>query len=132
VAGQPGPRPGPAARGGRRLAAAILTGGGHAGREFDVSGPELIGAPGFLALLAKLGGRTVTCAAVDDNAYEAYRAAVMADPANAGCFELFTGTGTAIRTGYLGQLGTGVQELTGRPPVTLAQVARHYRDQAGG
>ena len=113
-------------------AVAALVTGGHAGREYDVTGPELIGAPEFLALLAELGGRPVSFAAVDDDAYEAYRAAFMADPANAGCFELFTGTGTAIRTGYLGQLGTGVQELTGRPPVTLAHVARHYRDQAGG
>jgi NAD(P)H dehydrogenase (quinone) len=113
-------------------AVAALTTGGHAGRAYDITGPELIGAPEFLALLAELGGRSVTCAAVGDEAYEAYRAAFMADPANAGCVELFTGTGTAIRTGYLGQLGTGVLELTGRPPVTLAQVARHYPDQAGG
>jgi hypothetical protein len=74
----------------------------------------------------------VTCAAVDDDAYEAHRTAFMADPANAACVELFTGSGIAIRTGYLGQLSTGVQQLTGRAPVTLAQVARHYRDQAGG
>jgi NAD(P)H dehydrogenase (quinone) len=113
-------------------AVAALTTDGHAGREYDITGPELIGAPQFLALLAELGGRPVTCAAVDDDAYEAYRAAFMADPANAGCFELFTGSGAAIRTGYLGQLGTGVQQLTGRAPATLAQVARRYRENAGG
>ncbi|HMG62986.1 MAG TPA: NAD(P)H-binding protein [Streptosporangiaceae bacterium] len=113
-------------------AVAALTTDGHAGREYDITGPELIGAPQFLALLAELGGRPVTCAAVDDDAYEAYRAAFMADPANAGCFELFTGSGAAIRTGYLGQLGTGVQQLTGRAPATLAQVARRCRENAGG
>ena len=113
-------------------AVAALTTDGHAGREYDITGPELIGAPQFLALLAELGGRPVTCAAVDDDAYEAYRAAFMADPANAGCFELFTGSGAAIRTGYLGQLGAGVQQLTGRAPATLAQVARRYRENAGG
>jgi NAD(P)H dehydrogenase (quinone) len=113
-------------------AVAALTTDGHAGREYDITGPELIGAPQFLALLAELGGRPVTCAAVDDDAYEAYRTAFMADPANAGCFELFTGSGIAIRTGYLGQLGTGVQQLTGGAPVTLAQLARHYRENAGG
>jgi NAD(P)H dehydrogenase (quinone) len=113
-------------------AVAALTTDGHAGREYDITGPELIGAPQFLALLRELGGGPVTCAAVDDDAYEAYRTAFMADPANAACVELFTGSGIAIRTGYLGQLSTGVQQLTGRAPVTLAQVARHYRDQAGG
>jgi NAD(P)H dehydrogenase (quinone) len=113
-------------------AVAALTSAGHEGREYDITGPELIDAPRFGALLAELGGRPVTCAAVDDGAYEAYRTAFMADPANAGCFELFTGSGIAIRTGYLSQLGSGVQQLTGRAPVTLAQVARHYREQAGG
>ena len=111
--------------------AALIT-DGHAARAYDITGPELIGAPQFLALLEKLGGRPVTCAAVDDDAYEAYRTAFMADPANAGCFELFTGSGVAIRTGYLSQLGTGVRQLTGRPPLTLARLARHYRDNAGG
>jgi NAD(P)H dehydrogenase (quinone) len=113
-------------------AVAALTGDGHEGQAYDITGPELIDAPRYLALLEELGGRPVAGQAVDDDAYEAYRTAFMADPANAGYFELFTGTGTAIRTGYLRQLGTGVKQLTGRPPAALAQVARQYRGLAGG
>lgn len=55
-----------------------------------------------------------------------------ADPANAGCFELFTGTGAAIRAGYMRPVSPVVAQLTARPPGTLAQLARQYRDQAGG
>ncbi|MDQ2760390.1 MAG: hypothetical protein M3Y17_08130 [Actinomycetota bacterium] len=36
--------------------------------------------------------------------------------------ELFTGTGQAIRAGYLSQLGTGVHDLTGRSPLSLREV----------
>jgi hypothetical protein len=41
------------------------------------------------------------------------------DPANAAYFELFTGTGRAIRTGQMSVLGDGVQQLAGHPPHAL-------------
>lgn len=49
------------------------------------------------------------------------------DPDNAAYLELFTGIGQAIRTGYLSQLGDGVQKLTGRSPLSLRQVFQQHR-----
>ena len=100
-------------------AAAALTTDAHEGRIYDVTGPELIDARRYLELLAEFGGRPVVLADADDDAYDRYRQAFMADPANAAYFELFTGTGTAIRTGYLSGIGTGVEDLTGHRPQPL-------------
>jgi len=100
-------------------AAAALTTDGHEGRVYDVTGPELIDARDYVALLAEFGGRPVDRVEVDDEAYARYRAAFSSEPANAEYFELFGGTGKAIRTGYLSRLGTGVADLTGRAPVSL-------------
>jgi NAD(P)H dehydrogenase (quinone) len=54
-----------------------------------------------------------------DEEYERYRTAFSADPANAVYFELFTGTGRAIRTGQMSVFGNGVQQLAGHPPHAL-------------
>lgn len=103
-------------------AAAALTETAPAGRVYDVTGAELVDAQQYVALLEEFGGRQVVRDDVDDAEYERYRAAFAANPDNAAYFELFTGTGQAIRTGYLGQLGDGVQQLTGRAPLSLRQV----------
>lgn len=108
-------------------AAGALTAGGHEGQVYDVTGPELIDAPRYLAYLRDLGrdlgAGPVELAGTGDAEYERYRAAFMANPGNAGYFELFTTTGTALRTGYLRQLGTGVQQLAGRAPQRLEEVS---------
>jgi NAD(P)H dehydrogenase (quinone) len=58
---------------------------------------------------------------VDDDAYDRHRAAFVADPANAGTFELFTGSGRAIREGRLRVVGNGVEALTGRRPRAMEE-----------
>ncbi|MEC3973833.1 NAD(P)H-binding protein [Amycolatopsis sp. H20-H5] len=100
-------------------AAVALTTDGHAGKTYDITGPELVDARRYSAFLEDLAGRPIACEQVDDAGYDRYRAAFAADPANAAYFELFTGTGQAIRGGQLGGPGAGVQELTGRPPLSL-------------
>ena len=107
-------------------AAAALTETRPAGRVYDVTGPELVDAQQYVALLEEFGGRQVVRDDVDDAEYERYRAAFSADPDNAAYFELFTGTGQAIRTGYLSQLGDGVQQLTGRSALSLRQVFQQH------
>ncbi len=103
-------------------AAAALTGEGHEGRVYDITGPEPIDAPRYAALLEEVGGRPIDRVEVGDAEYERYRVAFCANPHNAEYFELFTGTGRAIREGYLDALGTGILHLTGRPPLSLREV----------
>jgi NAD(P)H dehydrogenase (quinone) len=100
-------------------AAAVLTGDGHEGHRYDITGPQLIDATGFLALVNRLADQPVERIDVDDEAYERYRTGFMTDPANTGTFELFTGTGKAIRTGWLDALSDDVHRLTGRTPTAL-------------
>lgn len=103
-------------------AAAALIESASAGRVYDVTGPELVDAQQYVALLEEFGGRQVVRDDVDDAEYERYRAAFSADPDNSAYFELFAGTGQAIRTGFLSQLGDGVKQLTGRSALSLRQV----------
>jgi NAD(P)H dehydrogenase (quinone) len=92
---------------------------GHEGRRYTVTGPDLVDADGYLALLTQVAGVAVERVDVDDDDYERYRAEFMRDPAHAGLFELFTGTGKAIREGHLSEVGDGVQVLAGRAPAAL-------------
>jgi NAD(P)H dehydrogenase (quinone) len=108
-------------------AVAVVAGGGHAGRCYDITGPELIDAAGYLEFLRGLSGRPVVLAPASDAEYECYRSAFMADPANGGGFELLTGTGAALRAGYMRQLTPAVRELTGRAPASLAELAARAR-----
>ena len=102
-----------------RRTVAALTGDGHEGHRYDITGPELIDATGFLALVNRLTDRPVERIDVDDETYERYRTDFMTDPANTGTFELFTGTGEAIRAGWLNVLSDDVRRLTGRTPTAL-------------
>jgi NAD(P)H dehydrogenase (quinone) len=103
-------------------AAAAVTSEVTDGRIYRITGPELIGAAGFTGLLADVAGAPVECVQIDDTAYEQYRIAFQAEPRNAGYTELFTGTGVAIRTGFLSEQSDDVLALTGRPPLTLGQI----------
>jgi len=47
-------------------AAAVLTGEGHAGRIYDLTGPQSITQDGVAAMIAEVFGRPVVCRAVDD------------------------------------------------------------------
>jgi NAD(P)H dehydrogenase (quinone) len=101
-------------------AAAVLTGGAeHASRIYDITGPELLGAGDLAEIFAAVGDRPVQAVALDDDAFAAGLAAAGL-PAEA--LPLITSFGAAIREGQLDQLGTAVQDLTGRAPRTVQDV----------
>jgi NAD(P)H dehydrogenase (quinone) len=107
-------------------AASALTSDGHEGRSYVITGPGLVSASDYHSLLEEFGGRPVECAQVDDATYQQYRTAFESDPLNSDYFELFTGTGQAIRTGYLSERTAAVQELTGRAASSMSEVFGQY------
>jgi NAD(P)H dehydrogenase (quinone) len=90
-------------------AAAVLAGGDeHAGKAYDITGPELLSG----ADLARLYGAEPV--AVDDEAFAAALPPAIAP--------LLVSFGVAIREGFLDQRSGDVEALTGRAPKPLADV----------
>ena len=108
------------------VAAAVLTTGGHEGKTYDVTGPELLRQDDVAALLGEVSGRAVEAVAVDDESF--VRGLVesgLPEPAA----RAFASFGTAIREGYLAGISGSVRGLTGRPPASLRDVFQAHRDE---
>jgi NAD(P)H dehydrogenase (quinone) len=105
------------------VAAAVLTGDGHEGKTYDVTGPELLGAHELAALYAELGGREVEVQGLDDETFIAGLAAAFGDDDHARYgAELVASFGRSIREGAQSARSDTVERLTGRPPRTLRSV----------
>lgn len=101
-------------------AAAWLAGGTeHAGRTYDITGPELLSADQLARTYAAAGGSPVTAQDQPDGTFIAGLEAAGLPPEVAVLLASF---GVAIRDGHLDQLSTAVQDLTGRPPRTVSEV----------
>ena len=102
------------------VAAAVLTTDGHDGKEYDITGPEALGARDVAALYTEFGGRPVEVAAVDDEAYAAglVEHAGMPEPVA----RTYTTFGIGTRRGYSAALSTTVAELTGSEPTSARDV----------
>jgi NAD(P)H dehydrogenase (quinone) len=95
-------------------AAAVLAGGDeHAGKAYDITGPELLGG----ADLAHLYGAEPV--GVDDDAFVAGLIAAGLPEVAAPLIASF---GIAIREGFLDQKSGDVEALTGRAPRSVAEV----------
>jgi NAD(P)H dehydrogenase (quinone) len=101
-------------------AAAVITGDGHAGKAYDITGPELLDADARATVFADLIGAPVDVVQVDDEAFAAGVAEATGLPIEAG--RLYASFGRAAREGQLDALTTTVQDLTGRRPRTLLDV----------
>jgi NAD(P)H dehydrogenase (quinone) len=114
------------------VAAAVLVAGGHAGAVYDVTGPERFGATELAALYAKLGGREVAAAALDDDAFIASLVGETAadDHLKYGA-RLVASFGQSIRGGWMASCTATVARLTRRPPRTLRQVLEAGASSAG-
>lgn len=101
------------------VAAAVLTGDGHDGKEYDITGPAALSAHDVAALYTELGGKPVAAVLVDDDAYVAglVEHAGMPEPV-ARAYATF---GIGARDGYSGPVSTTVADLTGRAAVSASE-----------
>ena len=100
-------------------AAWLAAGSEHAGRTYDVTGPELLGADDLARTYAAAGGSPVIAATLDDDAFVAGMQGAGLPAEVAGLLASF---GAAIRGGHLDQFPNTVEELTGRPPRPVSEV----------
>lgn len=99
------------------VAAAVLTGEGHEGKAYDVTGPDLLSATDSAALASEVGGKPVEAVDLDD---EAWVAAMVEHAGLPEPVAQFVATfGRAIREGHLSACTTVVRDLTGREPIRL-------------
>lgn len=101
-------------------AVAVLVGGDeHAGKAYDITGPEKLTGSQLADLYGSVGGAAVTPLSVDDAAFVA-RAIEHGLPQPVG--ELLASLGRAIREQQFDQLTGDVEQLTGRKPVSVREV----------
>lgn len=103
-------------------AVAVLTGSGHEGKAYDVTGPEALGPDVQAALFSELGGRPVTVTRVEDEAWVAAMVEHAGLPEPAA--RVYSTFGKAARLGYSDSVSSAVEELTGRAPVPARDVLR--------
>jgi NAD(P)H dehydrogenase (quinone) len=101
-------------------AAAVIAGGDHAGKAYDITGPELLDADARGATFAELTGKPVEVVQVDDEAYAAGLAEATGLPIEAG--RLYASFGRAAREGYFEAISSDFEQLTGRAPTSLHAV----------
>jgi NAD(P)H dehydrogenase (quinone) len=109
-------------------AAAVLTGDGHAGARYDITGPEAYSAAELAALYGELGGRPVAERRVSDAELVAAMVGTAEhdDHLRFGA-ELVASFGRSIREGYMSACTDHVANLARRPPRSLRQVLEPLR-----
>ncbi|WBO61931.1 SDR family oxidoreductase [Streptomyces camelliae] len=95
--------------------------GPHAGRTYDLTGPEALTLTEIAATLTEVTGRPVSY--VRETVEDAYasRAGYRAPD---WLLDAWVSTYTAIADGSLAEVSTAIEDLTGHPATTLAQVLR--------
>lgn len=103
-----------------RAAAAVLAGGDHDGREYDITGPEALGPVELAALFSELGGKPVEAVLVSDSEYASGLAKAAGMPDEVA--SIYATFGQGARLGYSAVVSPAVRELTGSDPLTLREV----------
>ena len=103
-----------------RAAAAVLRGGDHDGREYDITGPEALGPAELAVIFSELAGKEITAVQVDDEAFAAGLVEHAGMPEEIA--EVISTFGTGARLGYSAVVSTAVKDLTGRDPLTLRDI----------
>jgi NAD(P)H dehydrogenase (quinone) len=107
-------------------AAAVLTGDGHEGQIYDITGPDSVSQTDLAALLAEVGGRAVKVHNVNDRILTwGMTKAGMPKPVARQIADF----GKAIREGYYDVTESAVERLTGQPPRSLREVLIAHRGE---
>ena len=107
-----------------RVAAAVLTGDGHAGRTYDVTASEAISQPELAELLSEVSGRPIELMPIGDRMLTWGLTRHGAPKAVARAVAAF---GRAIREGYYDVVDPAAATLGGRPPQSLRDVLIAHR-----
>jgi len=102
------------------VAVGVLTGKGHAGHAYDITGPSALTASDLAEIAAKRAGRAVEVVQVDDESYAAGLVAGGLPPAWA---PLMVSFGAAIRLGKLAEVSNVVEQIGRRIPTPLEALA---------
>lgn len=100
------------------VAAEALTGSGHEGKAYGLTGPEALTGEDIAAMLSEVTGRSITCAPLSP---EEARAAMMAGGMQEEVAAAMVELASLAPKGYLAHIETTVADVLGRP-------ARRYRD----
>ena len=103
------------------VAAAVLAGGGHNGRTYDVTGPALIDARERARIFSEVGGEAVAVCHVDDEAL-ALDISRRGGPPLAVALSMVGTVGALTRDGVFAVQSDTVERLTGTPPTRLQAV----------
>ncbi|MEU0268623.1 SDR family oxidoreductase [Nocardioides sp. NPDC006303] len=99
------------------VAAGVLTGEGHEGKAYDVTGPHAYTAADLAELATQKSGKPVEVVQVDD---EAYTAGLVSAGLPDFIAPLLTSFGTATRLGKLATVTDIVEQVGGRKPTPLS------------
>jgi len=108
------------------VAARVLTGKGHEGKAYELTGPRAISYDEAAQVLSKAVGREIKHAAITP---EQLRQGALGMGMPAPYVDALVDLDRAYSTGTLTQVTPTVKQLTGRDPITFEQFAKDYADK---
>lgn len=105
-------------------AAVVLAGDGHAGKTYEISGPEALSASDLAELYSDLSGQPVKVLQLSDLMLHWVLVGIGTPMPSAWAITAF---GRAIRQGYFDLIDPTFEQLTGRPPISLRDVLVSHR-----
>jgi uncharacterized protein YbjT (DUF2867 family) len=105
------------------VAAAVLTGKGHEGKVYELTGPEALGSGEVAAILSEAFGHKYNYVAVPE---EAARKAMKDMGAPQWMIDGYAELDLLIRNGWSATPATGVKDVLGRPPRSFKEYAKDY------
>lgn len=105
------------------MAVAALTGEGHEGKAYTVTGPQALSNFEVAEILSSVTGKPITYVPVSDaDARQALKAAGLPDWLAEAVIELIV----AKRAGYMQAVSSELAQIIGRPLITFEQFAREH------